>query len=168
MHIDVRGIPKIVFLLQWNNQRRLIRTAMKFHILWSLTILCLASSEEVDVCPWRRLADPCHPLGQFLDKTALVFFEAVCTYIVSIILPLSAHPDGSDITCAVEVKNCTGVPFQCRYKGPCPSDQCGSDTKGSRQGRAATAYASYRWTGGVIPYTIKSVFSGQWALVSII
>ena len=141
-------------------------TVMKLHILWSLTILCLASSREVDVCPWKRLADPCHPLGRFSDILPLYCFDSESVYIyVHAILPLSAHPDGSDITCGVEVKNCTGVPFQCRYVGPCPSDQCG--TEGSRQGRAATAYTSNHWTGGVVPYAIRSVFSGEWGPLSI-
>ena len=85
---------------------------------------------------------------------------------ISIILQFSAHPDGSDIACEVEVKNCTGVAFQCRYKGPCPSDQCVPDTEGSRQGRAARADTSKRWIGGVVPYAIRTVFSGEWGPVS--
>ena len=55
---------------------------MKFHILWSVTILCLARSEEVEVCSWKRLTDPCHPLGQ-LSNICLswyIFFKAVSKY----------------------------------------------------------------------------------------
>ena len=85
---------------------------------------------------------------------------------ISIILRISAHPDGSDIACVVEVKNCTGVPFQCRYIGACPSDRCAPDTEGSRQGRAARANTNKYWTGGVVPYAIRSVFSGEWGPVS--
>ena len=72
----------------------------------------------------------------------------------------SAHPDGSDIACVVEVKNCTGVPFQCRYIGPCSSDECAPDTESSISKRAATVYKRDLWPGGVVPYKISESFSG--------
>ena len=72
-----------------------------------------------------------------------------------------AHPDGSDITCAVEVRNCTGVPFECRYLSACPSDQCSPATNSSRRRRAATSLYYRLWPRGVVPYVISTGYSGE-------
>jgi hypothetical protein len=56
----------------------------------------------------------------------------------------------------VEVKNCTGEPFQCRYIGPCPSNKCGADTDPSRSQRASTSNYYRLWPTGVVPYVLSS------------
>ena len=83
-----------------------------------------------------------------------------------VVLPqCTAHPDGSDIACQVEVKNCTGVPFQCRYVGPCPSNSCMADgdelETSKRERRAATSLSSRLWPSAVVPYVIEDNYTGE-------
>ena len=85
--------------------------------------------------------------------------------LVCVVLPqCTAHPDGSDITCVVEVKNCTGEPFQCRYMSPCPSNSCmaDGDEDWKRERRAAAKNNSYRlWPSAVVPYVIEDNYTGE-------
>ena len=80
--------------------------------------------------------------------------------LVCVVLPqCTAHPDGSDIACEVEVKNCTGVPFQCRYMSTCPSNYCNETSKKER--RAATSHSFRLWPGAVVPYLIEDNYTGE-------
>ena len=84
--------------------------------------------------------------------------------LVCVVLPqCTAHPDGSDIACEVEVKNCTGVPFQCKYIGACHSNRCLADGDETlkRERRAATSHNYRLWPGAVVPYVISNDFTGE-------
>ena len=144
-------------------------------LLWIFSFLHLVSGEEE--CPWKRL-DQCHPLGQlqllclsrlsprYCCIIAWLFeiFNCPCvrmTLVRVLLHHCTAHPDGSDIACDVEVKNCTGVPFQCKYVGwnPCPSYYCNETSKTER--RAATRYSYRLWPGAVVPYVIEDNYTGE-------
>ena len=157
-----------------------LRASMKLLILlWIFSFLHLVSGEEK--CPWKPLEDLCHPLGQLQLLCLIRLRPRYCCIIawlfriyncpcvrmtlVFVVLPhCTAHPDGSDIACEVEVKNCTGVPFQCKYVGSCPSNHCladGDETM-KRGRRAAAKNNSPRlWPGAVVPYVIENNYTGE-------